>query len=155
MQDNFTHQQATIMHTLNQFQHIKLTVLNLKEQTQSHMQEMKGELEQYHIQAGKLNHFHRNTEDQDRALEIAKIEAFDIWLSKEATSSDQITAQHLFERVTTKIGHMFKSLQTELRHTRLERDELQEKLEHQEECCYVNWEDLIGHNNIEDPVNMI
>jgi len=50
---------------------------------------------------------------------------------------------------------MFKALQTELRQTRSEKEELQEKIKLQEEHNTINWENLLGQNNIEDSVNMI
>ena len=93
--------------------------------------------------------------EHERALEIAKIEAFDQWLSKEALTKEHITAQQLFDRVVTRIGHMFKTLQNELRQARSEQDELQEKLEEQDEFNPLHWEKLLGYNQIEDPANMI
>ena len=50
---------------------------------------------------------------------------------------------------------MFKSLQSELRQTTLEKDELPDKLEQREACDSYDWENLVGHHNIEDPVNII
>lgn len=83
------------------------------------------------------------------------METFDLWLGKKGNTSKQITAPNLFEKVTTKIGHIFKSLHAELRQTTSEKDELQEKIEQQEKCTLINWENLLGRSKIEDPVNMI
>lgn len=59
------------------------------EQTQNHMQGLKAEIEQCGIQAEQLNTnlIKPTLNNQDRALEIAKMEAFNLWLSKEATTN--------------------------------------------------------------------
>jgi hypothetical protein len=132
-------------------------ISDLKEEAQQNMTRMKSEIEQYSTQTEKLSECIKQTllNNQERALEIAKIEAFDQWLSKEALTKEHITAQQLFDRVVTRIDHMFKTLQNELRQARSERDELQERLEKQDEYDPLHWEKLLGYNQIEDPANMI
>jgi hypothetical protein len=76
-------------------------------------------------------------------------------MSKDASTKEHITAQHLFDRIATIIGHMFKTLQNKLRQARTERDDLQDKLEQQEDSDPLQWEKLMGYNKIEDPINMI
>lgn len=50
--------------------------------------------------------------NQHRALELSK--AFDQWVSKSASTQKELTAKQMFDRITSKIGHLFKSLQGEL-----------------------------------------
>ena len=103
---------------------------------------------------------HTTTEaSPDRVQEIAKMEAFDLWV-QEKTDSDHdnaFSARTLLHRVTTKINHTLKTLKTELRQATTERDDLQEKLEQQEEDSpeYPKWNDLLGLSKTEDPGNLI
>ena len=69
----------------------------------------------------------------ERIQEIAKIEAFELWVQRSPDAENQISAQTLLHRVTTKISHTIKTLKAELQQTTNERDELQAKEEdHQE-----------------------
>ena len=61
----------------------------------------------------------------------------------------------MFDKITSKIGHTFKSLRIELAQVISEREDLQEKLEQQERSDTHKWEGILGHNHIEDPVNLI
>lgn len=140
MNDDFTHRKDSIRGTLNQLQQVRSIVLSLNDHTQNHMREFKVKIEQCGIQAGQLiaDPTQPTVNNKEKALEIAKIKDFDLWLSVEPPTTDQITAQQLFERVTTKISHMFKSLQTELIKTNFEKDDLQKELDQQEECDSIN-----------------
>lgn len=95
--------------------------------------------------------------ETDRATELAKIEAFDYWIEGKTQTEEQITAKTLLDRVTAKLAHTFKNLKMELYHVTTERDELQTKIEQQEEgrSDLHQWEYLLGHNRIEDPGNAI
>ena len=126
MSAHFDNQKLAIGTTIKKFQQVKLVMSNMKEEAQQNMTNIRSEIEQYNIQTQELSDCVKKTllGDQQRALEIAKIEAFDQWLSKEASTKEHITTQQLFDRVVTRIGHMFKALHKELRQTRSERDEL-------------------------------
>jgi hypothetical protein len=93
----------------------------------------------------------------ERIQKIAKIEAFELWVQKTPDAENQISAQTLLHRVTTKISHTLKTLKAELQQTTNERDELQAKEEeHQENTSdLLQWEHLLGYNKIEDPINTI
>ena len=93
----------------------------------------------------------------DRIKELAKIEAFDLWVHRSPEAAEQISAQTLLHRVTTKLNHTLRTLKDELHQTTTERDELQTRLEqHEEETYYpYAWEQLLGFRNIEDPGNAI
>lgn len=90
---------------------------------------------------------------------MAKIEAFDLWVRDQSNSDteNRITVQTLLQRVTTKINHTLKTLKTELRQVTTERDELQGRLEQQEEEAtqHPKWDNLLGLSKIEDPGNLI
>ena len=93
----------------------------------------------------------------DRAMELTKIEAFDHWMDGPSETKEQITTKTLLDRVTTKLAHTFWNLKFALHQVTLERDELQSKIEQQEEEATdpCEWERLIGYNKIEDPSNVI
>lgn len=95
------------------------------------------------------------TADQHRALEIAKIEAFDQWINKSEPTKEELTTKQMFDRITSKIGHTFKALRIELAKEITEREDLQERLEQQERSDAHKWENILAQNQIEDPVNLI
>ena len=133
------------------FQQIKHIALTLKGEVQNFLQRTTTEI-LAQLQGLHLNH--APTTNPQRALELAKIKLFDQWLSKPEVTKE-LTTKHMFDRITSKIGHMFKSLQNELAQASTEREHLQEKLEQQERTVPLNWETLLGHSKIEDSLNLL
>ena len=41
-------------------------------------------------------------------MELAKLEAFDQWLSKPVGTKEEVSTKQMFERITSKISHMLK-----------------------------------------------
>jgi len=66
-------------------------------------------------------------------MALTKIEAFDHWFDGQSETKEQMTAKLLLERITTKMGHIFRNLKAALNQVTIERDELQTKLEQIEE----------------------
>jgi hypothetical protein len=93
--------------------------------------------------------------NQQRALEIAKIEAFDQWVNKTEHTKEEITTKQMFDRITSKISHTLRSLWTELAQTITEKEDLQDKLEQAVKSDTHKWENILGQSQIEDPVNLI
>lgn len=151
---NLVKQRVAVAAIATQFQQVKLVAASLREEAQGSITKFRSEVGQYTASAEKLYN-QKVISNHQRALEIAKLEIFYQCLSEKAPTTNQISAQQLFDRIATRIGHMFKTLQNELSQATTERDELQEKLEQQEEYDPFRWEKLLGYNNIEDPANMV
>lgn len=95
--------------------------------------------------------------EADQAMALTKIEAFDHWFDGQSETKEQMTAKLLLERVTTKMGHIFRNLKAALNQVTTERDELQTKLEQIEEDRSESqkWHQLLDEKTIEDPANAI
>ena len=90
-------------------------------------------------------------------MELAKIEAFEVWVHKQPETGEQISAQVLLQRVSAKLNHTLKNLKAELYQTTTERDDLQARFDQHEEhkANAYEWEKILGFETIEDPANMI
>ena len=127
----------------------------LRDQTTAQLQTFQGELESYKTQLTEL--IQQPITDTNRIAELVKLEAFDQWVQRNPETDNQISAQALLHRVTAKLNHTFRNLKTELYQVTTERDELQTRIEQQEEDRphpYA-WEQLLGFDKIEDPGNAI
>ena len=90
-----------------------------------------------------------------RVNELAKLEAFDLWVQRNPDAKDQVSAQTLLDRITSKLDHTFRNLKTQLYHAIQERDEMQSQIEQQQEENPLQWENLLGDDKIEDPSNLV
>jgi hypothetical protein len=90
-----------------------------------------------------------------RITELTKIEAFDLWMKRNPETATQLSAETLLRRVTSKIQHTLKNLKTELSRATQERDEMQTRMDQQEEADLMQWQNLFGDRRIEDPGNLI
>jgi hypothetical protein len=151
---NLAKQRVAVAAIATKFQQVKLVTSSLREEAKGSVTRFRSEMGQYTASAEQLYN-QTAISNHQRALEITKLEIFYQCLSEKAPTTNQVTAQQLFDRVVTRIGHMFKTLQKELSQATTERNELQEKLEQQEEYDPFRWEKLLGYNNIEDPANMV
>jgi hypothetical protein len=80
--------------------------------------------------------------DENRVMELVQIEAFKTWMQKQPETGDQILAQILLQQVSAKLNHSLRSLKIQLQQTTAERDELQARIEQQEET-----RDTFGEQN--------
>lgn len=115
-----THKQSATRNS-DSLQQLKQMVLTLKGEVRKFLQHTSTEIAA-HLQG--LQQIHTSTENHQRALELAKLEAFDKWLSKPAGTKEEVITKQIFEKITSKISYMSKSLQDELRHAITEREEL-------------------------------
>ena len=97
--------------------------------------------------------------NSDRLKELTKMEAFDLWVQEKShtDAETQMSAEALLHRVTTKLNHTLRNLKAELQQAISERDDLQGRLEQQEEEAteHPQWQSLLGLDKIEDPENLI
>lgn len=93
---------------------------NLKEEACQYRTKMRSEREQFTAQLEILSTCVNQTliSDPERALEVAELEAFDKWMTQETPTKEHISAQQLFDRIVTKLGHMIKTPKNELHQTR-------------------------------------
>ena len=70
---------------------------------------------------------------------------------------EQVLAQTLLHRVTTKLNHIFRNLKSKLHQLTIEKNELQTRFEQhlEEKIDPYACEHLLGFDKIEDPGNMI
>lgn len=147
------HNQSKLM--LSAIKEMALIHNNLRTTASMQIQELVAEIEVYKAEFQKFK-LPAQTEI-DRATEIAKIEAFDYWIDGNSKTEEQITAKTMFERVTSKLTHTFGNLKTQLHNVTLERDELQGRMEQQDENMVTlgEFEPLLHQDKIEDPSNLI
>ena len=95
--------------------------------------------------------------DPQRIMELTQIEAFKLWVHTQPTTEAQIFAQTLLQRVSAKMNHTLRNLKAELHQTTTKRDELQVRIEQQEEnkVTFAEWQTLIEQEKIEDPDYLI
>jgi hypothetical protein len=143
--------------------HIRKTVSELRHQISEQFQAFQGEISTSNNQLTKLaRQTHTNPE---RIMELTKIEAFELWVQKQSETGEPVSAQILLQRVSAKINHTLRNLKAELHQTTAERDELQAKIEQQEEnrdtvgednrTIFGEGETLIEKEKLADPDNII
>lgn len=120
--------QAATQITHQQLTSLRNTIAELRQQTSTQLQAFQSELETCKTHLNGLGE-HTDPDNADRIMELAKLEAFDQWIQKNPRTEEQLTAQTMLQRVTTKLNHMFRNLKTELYQAITERDELQARVE--------------------------
>lgn len=95
----------------------------LRTEAKSQIQELVKEIHNYRAEFKNIS-VPAQTEIE-RAIELAKLEAFDCWIDRKIQTEEQITAKTLLDRVTAKLAYTFKNLKQQLCHVTTERDELQ------------------------------
>ena len=125
----------------------------LRTEATTHTQEVLKEMNNYRAEFQKIS-VPAQTEI-DRATELTKLEAFDYWIDGKSETKEQLTAKMMLDRVTAKLGHTFKTLKTALQQAIQERDEIQVRMEQQQEEEPLKWEKLLGLDKIEHTSNII
>ena len=118
--------------TAHNVDHLRTSYLGIRQTVSGQIQEFSKGINQLKTEFDKI----RESEASDRALAITKIEAFDHWIDGKSETKEQLTAKTLLERVTTKMGHTFRNLKQALNQVTIERDELQSRLEQEEETPF-------------------
>ena len=143
-------------HKLHQIRH---AIAKVQQEATSKLWEFQHEILGYKTRVPKLALITATHENPQRIQELAKIEAFDLWVQERSNSGteNKISVHTLLQRVTAKISHTLKTLKTELHQTTTERDDLQAKLkQHEEEASgHFKWEAVLDFNKMEDPGNII
>ena len=142
-------QSATVI--ANNLQQIKQMALTFKEEFRNAVQQTSTG---FAAQIRESNLLTALPTNQQRATELAKLEAFDQWMNKSDLTKEELTTKQMFDKIMSKIGHTFKSLRTELAQAITEKKDLQEKFEQQEKSDTHKWENIMGQNQIEDPTNL-
>ena len=140
-----------------QLQHFRCTVSEIRREAAAQFQAFQQDFEAYRTQLTQVITPTATHVSPEQIQEIAKIKAFELWVQRSPDAENQISAQTLLHMVTTKISHTIKTFKAELQQTTNERDELQAKEEEHQENTYdiLQWENLLGYNKINDPVNTI
>ena len=78
-----------------------------------------------------------------------------MWVQMNPDAKDEVSVLILLNRFTSKLDHTFRNLKTKLYHVIQERDEMQSRIEQQQEKCPLQWENVLGDDEIEHPNNLI
>ena len=134
---------------------LRSTISKIRDQTSEQIRAFQEEIHTYKTQFHTLDA--REHTDPQRIMELTQIEAFNLWINKQPATEEQISAQTLLYKVTTKIYHTLRTLKSELQQATTERDDLQGRLEQQEEeaSAHFTWEKFLDLNKMEEPGNMI
>lgn len=110
---------------------LRTAVSELRHQISEHLQAFQIEIQTYKT----LIHSIATKEhtDPQRVMELTQIEAFKLWVHTQPTAEAQTSAQTLLQKVSAKMNHTLQNLKAELHQTIAEKDELQAKIEQQEE----------------------
>ena len=139
----------------NQVSSLRNLLSEIQRDTTTQIRAFQTKIDYYNTQLNKLA---PHVQDHPNwTKELAKIEAFDLWIQGRPETETQLSAETLLHRVTTKINHTLRNLKAELYQATTKRDELQTKFEQQEEernHPYA-WKHLLGFDKIEDPRNAI
>lgn len=87
----------------------------LRQKTASQQTEFQQQVELYTTQLTQLAIATQQIATSNRVRDIIKIKAFDLWLQRSPEAVDQILAQTLLHRVTTKINHTLRTLKAQLK----------------------------------------
>jgi hypothetical protein len=142
---------------------LRTAVSELRHQISEHLQAFQIEIQTYktliHSIATKVH------TDPQRVMELTQIEAFKLWVHTQPTAEAQTSAQTLLQKVSAKMNHTLQNLKAELHQTIAEKDELQAKIEQQEETRdtfeqrsrvnFGEWTTLIEQEKFADPDNLI
>ena len=63
--------------------------------------------------------------DPQRVMELAKIEAFGLWVQRQPDTEQKVSAETFLYRVTAKFNHTFKNFRSHLHQVTTKRDDLQ------------------------------
>ena len=78
-----------------------------------------------------------------------------MWVQMNPDAKDQVSVLILLNRFTSKLDHTFRNLKTKSYHVIQERYEMQSRIEQQQEKCPLQWENVLGDDEIEHPNNLI
>ena len=145
---------SNIAHQLSTFTtKIRSTLSDLRNQMSEQSRAFQIEIQTSNTQLKSLATYDQH--NPHRITELTKLEAFDLWMKRNPQTDTKLSAETLLNRVTSKIQHTLKNLKTELSRATQERDDLQTRMEQQEEADLMQWQNLFGEGKIEDPANLI
>ena len=130
LQAHLRHRSEVATVTGKQVNWLRNLLFEIRQDTVTHIQAFQEEIKYYKT---KLHKLAAQLQDHpDRIKELAKIEAFDLWMQGHPETNTQLSAESLLHRVTTKLNHTLRNLKTELYQATQERDELQNQIEQRE-----------------------
>ena len=143
--------------TQQELTRLRTIISELRQNTTATLTAFQEEIKTYNAQI-------TNT-DPDRVMELTRMEAFNLWLQQQHATEEQISPQTLLQRVSAKMNHTLRNLKGELHQATTERDELQARIDQQEDTRdtlgegnrdnFANWATLIEQEKIEDTDNLI
>ena len=155
LQDDRRHRKEIVAIARQRLTKFRSSISEFRHQISAQLQASQQHAESYTSQLNQLATATQKLATSDRVKELAKLEAFDLWVQRSPEMEERILAQTLLHKVTSKLNHTLTNLKEELYQAIQERDDLQNQIEQQQEEDLLQWEKLLGEDKIEDPENSI